>query len=125
MIVEVMKMFGLFKKKNDSIEDKDKYDPDKVTVHYEGEVLSADYTAETLVLNGGHTLRENFNDQDYPYHTLHPHGKGKLIYKDGDAVLEEYEGEFEAGQYHGKGTLVDRHGEIMEGRFRNNKFLGK
>ena len=54
----------------------------------------------------GHTLRENFNDQDYPYHALHPHGKGKLIYRDGDTILEEYEGEFEAGQYHGKGTLV-------------------
>ena len=118
-------MFGLFdKKKNNDVEDKDRYDPDKVTVHYEGEVLSADYTAETLVLNGGHTLRENFNDQDYPYHTLHPHGKGKLIYRDGDTILEEYEGEFEAGQYHGKGTLVDRHGEIMEGTFQKNKFVG-
>ena len=121
-----MKMFGIFKKNTaKDNEGKDTYDPDKVTVYYEGEVLSADYTAETLVLTGGSTLRENFNDQDYPYHTLHPHGKGKLIYKDGDAVLEEYEGEFEAGQYHGKGTLVDRHGEIMEGRFRNNKFVGK
>ena len=123
-----MEMFGLFKKKdnhetNDN-EGKVDYDPDKVTVYYEGEVLSADYTAETLVLTGGSTLRENFNDQDYPYHTLHPHGKGKLIYKDGDAVLEEYEGEFEAGQYHGKGTLVDRHGEILEGNFVKNKFVG-
>ena len=121
-------MFGLFKKKdnhetNDN-EGKGDYDPDKVTVYYEGEVLSADYTAETLVLTGGRTLRQNFNDQDYPYHTLHPHGKGKLIYKDGDAVLEEYEGEFEAGQYHGKGTLVDRHGEILEGNFVKNKFVG-
>ena len=123
-----MEMFGLFKKKdnhetNDN-EGKVDYDPDKVTVYYEGEVLSADYTAETLVLTGGRTLRQNFNDQDYPYHTLHPHGKGKLIYKDGDAVLEEYEGEFEAGQYHGKGTLVDRHGEILEGNFVENKFVG-
>ena len=45
--------------------------------------------------------------------TLYILGKGKLIYRDGDTILEEYEGEFEAGQYHGKGTLVDRHGEIM------------
>ena len=121
-------MFGLFKKKSnksDSGNDaKNEYDPDKVTVQYEGAVLSADYAAETLVLTGGSTLRENFNDQDYPYHTLHPHGKGKLIYKDGDSVLEEYEGEFEAGQYHGKGTLVDRHGEVLEGNFENNKFVG-
>ena len=32
-----------------------------------------------------------------------PHGKGKLTYKIGDEVIEEYEGEFEVGQYHGKG----------------------
>ena len=69
-------------------------------------------------------LRENFNEQEYPYHTLHPHGRGKLIYKDGDTILEEYEGEFEAGQYHGKGTLVDRHGEVLEGKFAKNKFIG-
>jgi hypothetical protein len=118
-----MEMFGLFKKKdNNDNEGKDTYDPDKVTVHYEGEVLSADYTADTLVLNEGGTLRRHFNDQGYPYHTLHPHGKGKLTYRDGDTVLEEYEGEFEAGQYHGKGTLVDRHGEILEGNFVKNRF---
>ena len=29
-------MFGLFGKKKNKIEDNDKYDPDKVTVHYEG-----------------------------------------------------------------------------------------
>lgn len=37
--------------------------------------------------------------------------------------MEEYEGEFEAGQYHGSGTLVDRHGEIMEGKFSENQFV--
>ena len=121
-------MFGLFKKnavneKGDN-EGRDNYDPDTVTVFYQGEVLSADYTAETLVLTGGNTLRENFNEQEYPYHTLHPHGRGKLIYRDGDTILEEYEGEFEAGQYHGKGTLVDRHGEVLEGTFKDNKFIG-
>ena len=121
-------MFGLFKKNGakdiNGNEGRDTYDPDRVTVFYQGEVLSADYTAETLVLTGGNTLRENFNDQEYPYHTLHPHGRGKLIYKDGDTILEEYEGEFEAGQYHGKGTLVDRHGEVLEGEFAKNKFIG-
>ena len=121
-------MFGLFKKNRakdiNGAEGRDTYDPDRVTVFYEGEVLSADYTAETLVLTGGNTLRENFNEQEYPYHTLHPHGRGKLIYRDGDTILEEYEGEFEAGQYHGKGTLVDRHGEVLEGKFAKNKFIG-
>ena len=121
-------MFGLFKKNGakdiNGNEGRDTYDPDRVTVFYQGEVLSADYTAETLVLTGGNTLRENFNDQEYPYHTLHPHGRGKLIYKDGGTILEEYEGEFEAGQYHGKGTLVDRHREVLEGKFAKNKFIG-
>ena len=100
------------------------YDPDRVTVHYSGEVLSPDNAVNSLVfLDGGYKVWENFNDQDYPYHTLHPHGKGKLIYKDGDSVVEQYEGEFQNGQYHGQGTLIDRHGEILEGIFKENKLI--
>ena len=38
-------------------------------------------------------------------------------------IIEQYEGEFENGQYHGKGTLVDRHGEVLEGTFKENKFV--
>ena len=30
-----------------------------------------------------------------------------MIYKDGDDIVEQYEGEFQHGQYHGKGTLID------------------
>ena len=111
-------MFNLFKKGSEDnvIEETDGFDPDKVTVHYEGEVMSPEYAAETL-------MRDNFNTQSYPWHNLFPHGQGKLIYKDADGeVLEEYKGSFEAGQYHGQGTLIDRHGEVLEGEFRENKF---
>ena len=108
-------MFGMFKKGSEP--EGDGYDPDQVTVHYEGEVLSPDYVAETL-------NRDDINDQSYPYHALFPHGKGKLVYKLNDAVMEQYEGEFEAGQYQGKGTLIDRHGEIHEGEFKANLFVG-
>jgi hypothetical protein len=55
---------------------------------------------------------------------LYPQGKGKIVYKYGDEILEEYEGEFESGQYNGEGKLVDRHGEILKGKFTENKFVG-
>ena len=45
------------------------------------------------------------------------------IYGDGDDIVEQYEGEFQHGQYHGKGTLIDRHGEVLEGMFKENKFV--
>ena len=50
---------------------------------------------------------------------------GRIFYKHGDTVIEEYEGEFEAGQYHGTGKLVDLNGEIFEGTFLENKFKDK
>ena len=54
-----------------------------------------------------------------------PHGSGKITYRDNERnIIEEYEGEFEAGQYHGKGCLVDRHGEFLEGQFSENLFVG-
>ena len=128
-------MFKFFKKRNketsDDIEYQDDpyfpkgYDEGKVKVFYEGEVLSPEYTARTLVLNEGSDIRKNFNEQGYPYHNLFPDGKGKIVYKFEEQVLEEYEGDFQAGQYHGKGRLVDRYGEIFEGRFFENKFSGK
>ena len=40
--------------------------------------------------------------------------------------MEQYEGEFEAGQYQGKGTLIDKHGEVHEGEFNKTySFLNK
>ena len=108
-------MFGMFKKGSEP--EGDGYDPDQVDVHYEGGVMSPDYEAETL-------NRDDINDQSYPYHALFPHGKGKLVYKLHDVVMEQYEGEFEAGQYQGKGTLIDKHGEVHEGEFKANLFVG-
>ena len=108
-------MFGLFKKGSEA--DNDGLDYDSVTVHYDGEVLSPDYIADTL-------SKPESAEQSYPYHMLVPHGLGKLTYKLHDAVIEQYEGTFEAGQYHGTGTLIDRHGEVHEGEFKENLFVG-
>ena len=108
-------MFGLFKKKkNDS---KDSYDPDRITLHYEGEVMSqGDYEAYTLNRNDPSSY------QDYPHHMLVPIGLGKITYKDGDKIIEEYEGNFHVGQYHGQGKLFFRD-NIYEGLFVENQFV--
>ena len=121
-------MFGFFKKKDaihPYIDDEGGiYDADDIIVHYEGTLISPEYAAETLVFqDNGKKLRDDFNTQPYPYHMLYPHGKGKMTYKDGEDIIEQYEGEFQHGQYHGKGTLVDMHGEILEGVFKENKFI--
>ena len=50
-------------------------------------------------------------------------GKGKMTYKDGEDILEQYEGDFQHGQYHGQGTLIDRYGEVLEGTFKENKYI--
>ena len=121
-------MFNFFKNKKRELRNVDDdgnfYDADNIVVYYEGALVSPEYAAETLVFqNNGKTLREDFNTQPYPYHMLLPHGKGKMTYKDDDDIVEQYEGEFKHGQYHGKGTLVDRHGEVLEGEFKENKFI--
>lgn len=110
-------MFKLFNsKKNEA--NLQNFDPDKVTVHYEGGVISPEYAAETL-------NRTKINNQNYPWHNLFPHSHGKIAYKLNDEIIEQYEGEFEAGQYHGAGTLVDANGEIHEGEFIENQFIRK
>ena len=38
--------------------------------------------------------------------------------------IEQYEGKFEVGQYQGKGTLIDRLGEVYEVEFKDNLFVG-
>ena len=42
---------------------------------------------------------------------------------EGGEVVEEYEGDFDGGAYHGQGKLI-RFGEVFEGRFVENKFTG-
>ena len=64
-----------------------------------------------------------YNPDDYPFHNLFPHGKGKITYMEGDTVVEQYEGEFKGGQYYGLGALVDRYGEVFEGEFRYGKIF--
>ena len=108
-------MFGLFKK--DTANQDPNFDYDNVTTYYEGGVISADYVAETL-------NRSDINRQGYPFHNLFPHGRGKIVYTLDGEIIEQYEGEFEVGQYHGRGILVDRHGEIYEGTFHENLYLG-
>lgn len=104
-------MFGLFKKNTGHGEPD--FDYDKVTTYYEGGVISADYVAETL-------SRSDINKQAHPFHNLLPHGHGKIVYSLHGEILEQYTGEFEVGQYHGKGVLIDRYGEIYEGIFVKN-----
>ena len=94
-------MFNLFKNKEKNNEDNDDYDPDRITTFYEGEVMSqGDYEVYTLNRN------DPSSKQEYPHHMLVSNGLGKIIYKDGDQIIEEYEGEFHVGQYNGQGKLV-------------------
>ena len=84
-------------------------DYEKIVLHeYEGQVISSEY---------------NVNDpEEYPYHALFPHGFGKIKYIYEGKVVEEYEGEFNSGQYHGRGRLYWR-GEVYEGRFEDGEFV--
>lgn len=104
-------MFGIFgKKKTVSKTAEDNIGMDSVKVWYEGEVICGDYN-----LN---------NPGEYPYHNLFPHGAGKIIYSVDELIVEQYEGQFEVGQYHGSGVLIDRFGEILEGSFKENLYVG-
>ena len=100
-------MFGWFKK-DASLERPEEDTKGLVTHHYEGGVLSPEYNVN--------------NPEEYPYHALYPHGEGKITYKYGDEVLESYEGEFEVGQYSGRGRL-EKNGKVYEGFFSDNKYL--
>ena len=101
-------MFGWFKK-DASLRETEEDFKGLVTHHYEGGVLSPEYNVN--------------NPEEYPYHALYPHGKGKLTYTYGDEVVESYEGEFEVGQYNGWGRL-EKNGKVYEGFFFANKFAG-
>jgi hypothetical protein len=60
-------MFGSGKK-NEYDED---FDSEAVVSRYEGEMVSADYTAESL-------NRKEIKKPENPYHLMVPHGKGHL-----------------------------------------------
>jgi hypothetical protein len=101
-------MFGFGKPK---VYDED-FDYDAVVTRYEGEVGVGDYE-----LN-----RPKVNTSDN-YHLMVPDGKGKVTYLYHGEIIEEYEGEFNSGQYHGQGRLYWR-GEVYEGRFEDGEFVG-
>jgi len=102
-------MFGLFRKKKTEQEADEHVDMNIVRVFYDGEVLCGDYDVN--------------NPDDYPFHNLFPHGKGKITYIEDETIVESYEGDFKGGQYHGKGVLVDRYGEVHEGVFHKNAYV--
>ena len=64
------------------------------------------------------------NPDVYPFHNLFPDGKGKITYKLGDQTVQQYEGNFQGGQYHGQGVLIDKQGEVFEGIFKENLYVG-
>ena len=105
-------MFG-FGKKNEYDED---FDSEAVESRYEGEMVSADYTAKSL-------NRKEMNKPENPFHLMIPNGKGRITYLYDDEVIEEYEGEFDYGQYQGQGKLVWRN-EVFEGLFEEGAFVG-
>lgn len=49
-----------------------------------------------------------------------PHGKGTLIYENGD----KYEGDFFEGIRSGEGTLIQRNGTTKKGRWEADKLFG-
>ena len=105
-------MFGFGKSK----EYDEDFDYDSVVSRYEGEVAVGDYVAESL-------NRPEVNKLGNPYHLMVPHGHGKITYLLHGEVIEEYEGQFDEGQYHGQGRLFWR-GEIFEGQFEEGQFVG-
>ena len=102
-------IFGLFRKKQTEQQSDEYVDMNNVRVFYEGEVICGDYD-----LN---------NPDDYPFHNLFPHGKGKITYMVNEDIVEQYNGEFTGGQYHGQGVLIDKYGEVVEGIFKKGQFL--
>lgn len=105
-------MFGFGKPK----EFDEDFDYDSVVSQCEGEVAVGDYVAETL-------NRPEVNRLGNDYHLMVPHGVGKMTYSVHGEIIEEYEGRFEEGKYHGEGRLLWR-GKVFEGTFEDGQFLG-
>lgn len=105
-------MFGFGRKK----EKGHAFDADAVVTQYEGSVSVGDYVPENLG-------RAGVNDLSNPYHLMVPHGLGKITYTIDDEIIEQYEGEFEGGLYHGSGKLIYRD-KVVVGKFENGEFVG-
>ena len=106
-------MFGFGKPK---VYDED-FDYGAVVSRYEGEMIVGDYVAESL-------NRAEVNKLENEYHVMIPDGKGKITYLYHGEIIEEYEGEFDGGKYHGQGRLYWR-GEVYEGTFEDGEFIGE
>ena len=106
-------MFGLFNKKKNI---KAQYEHG-ITGYYEGEImLQTDYE-DTNWDREDPSLKK-----DYNWHVMLPDGFGKITYKDGDKIIEEYEGEFDCGQYEGEGRLTLK-GKVYKGMFEDNRLV--
>ena len=79
---------------------KDNDEPLAPNGYYEGEIVSAEYAAQS----------------GYDFHDMWPHGKGKMTVTLDDGTVETYEGEWDVGKFHGNGKLVVN-GKITVGRF--------
>ena len=64
------------------------------------------------------------NPEEYPYHAPYPHGNEKITCTYGDEVVESCQGDFDGGQYSGKGRLV-RKGKVFEDTFSENFFVSE
>ena len=107
-------MFGFLNKKKNEI--KDQY-THTITGHYEGEFMLQIEYEETNWDREDPSLKK-----DYNWHVMLPDGFGKITYKDGDKIIEEYEGEFHVGQYNGQGKLVFKN-KVYKGLFLVNQFV--
>ena len=91
------------------------FDYDAVVSRYEGEMIVGDYVAESL-------NRAEVNKLGNEYHVMISDGKVKIMYLYHGEIIEECEGEFDGGKYHGQGRLYWR-GDVYEGRFEDGEFV--
>jgi hypothetical protein len=76
-------MFRLFNNRKNKA-NLEKFDPGKITVHYEGSVIFPEYAAETLD-------RTKTNNQNYPWYNLFPHSHVKVTLVDvNGGSIEEF-----------------------------------
>ena len=104
-------MFGLGKKRFD-----ENFDADLVITTYRGKVSVGNYVPDNL-------NRSKVNQTENPSHLMVPDGEGKISYKIGEELIEEYEREVSGALYQGIGELAYR-GKVFVGQFDNREFVG-